>query len=184
VNNPQHPNDQPQPGYPPMAVPAPKKKGKAGKVFMLGCLLPLGLLVLVVILVVAFSAGGSKTPAPTGVPVGNDPTTAAQKASAQPAQPAQHTIVYSVTGSGKASSITYVTDGMTSQNQESDVALPWTKTLTLPTGEAFQMVSILAQGNGKGTIKVTITVDGKLYKEASATGYGIASANGNIGSLG
>jgi hypothetical protein len=31
-------------------------------------------------------------------------------------------------------------------------------------GQALQMVSILAQGNGSGTIEVTITVDGKVVK--------------------
>lgn len=94
-------------------------------------------------------------------------------------------MIYRVSGTAKkAFSITYTTDGMTSTNQESQVKLPWEKTLTLPAGEAFQMVSILAQGPGSGRIDVTITVDGQVIKEAHADCYGVASANQNIGSIG
>ncbi|MFJ8917218.1 hypothetical protein [Amycolatopsis sp. NPDC102389] len=120
-----------------------------------------------------------------GVPLGNDADTSAPE---QPAkqQATEHTVVYRVTGTGgaKAGNITYTTDGMTTSNQEANVKLPWEKTIKLPSGEALQMVSILAQGNGKGAIKVTIEVDGKLIKEASAQEYGVAHANENIGSLG
>lgn len=120
-----------------------------------------------------------------GVPPGNEAGTSAAE---QPAkqQATEHTVVYRVTGTGgaKAGNITYTTDGMTTSNQEANVKLPWEKTIKLPAGEALQMVSILAQGSGKGAIKVTIEVDGKLVKEASAEEYGIAHANENIGSLG
>ncbi|MER7859204.1 DUF4190 domain-containing protein [Amycolatopsis japonica] len=120
-----------------------------------------------------------------GVPPGNEAGTAAPE---QPAkqQATEHTVVYRVTGTGgaKAGNITYTTDGMTTSNQEANVKLPWEKTIKLPAGEALQMVSILAQGNGKGAIKVTIEVDGKVIKEASAEEYGVAHASENIGSLG
>ncbi|WP_168211385.1 hypothetical protein [Actinosynnema sp. ALI-1.44] len=43
---------------------------------------------------------------------------------------------------------------------------------------------ILAQGPGSGKIDLTIEVDGKLFKEAHADGYGVANASGNIGTLG
>ncbi|GAB3722024.1 hypothetical protein GCM10027598_36380 [Amycolatopsis oliviviridis] len=127
-------------------------------------------------------------PSAPGAPLGNDAGTQAGAPAQEPAkdQAAEHTVVYRVTGTGgaKAGSITYTTDGMTTTNQEANVKLPWEKTIKLPGGEALQMVSIMAQGSGKGAIKVTIEVDGKLIKEASAEEYGIAHANENIGSLG
>ncbi|WP_143267934.1 DUF4190 domain-containing protein [Amycolatopsis alba] len=124
-----------------------------------------------------------------GAPLGNDAgTSALAPAQEQPAQEpvTEHTVVYRVTGTGgaKAGNITYTTDGMTTSNQEANVKLPWEKTIKLPAGKSLQMVSILAQGSGKGSIKVTIEVDGKLIKEASAQEYGVAHANENIGSLG
>ncbi|HEY3467966.1 MAG TPA: hypothetical protein VGL47_22750, partial [Amycolatopsis sp.] len=82
-----------------------------------------------------------------------------------------------------ASSITYTTDGMTTTSQEANVKLPWEKKIELPGDQALQFVSILAQGGGSGSIKVTIEVDGKIFKEATAQGYGIANANGDIGTL-
>jgi hypothetical protein len=100
-------------------------------------------------------------------------------------RPAEHVVVYKVTGTGRASSITYTTDGMSTTSQASDVKLPWEKTIKLPSGEPLQLVSLLAQGSGgKGAIKATIEVDGKVFKEADAQGYGMAIANGDIGSLG
>ncbi|MEC3977447.1 DUF4190 domain-containing protein [Amycolatopsis sp. H20-H5] len=104
--------------------------------------------------------------------------------SADAAAATKHTVVYKVTGTGKAASITYTTDGMTTSSQASNVKLPWEKTIELPAGDAFQVVSILAQGSGKGTIKVAIEVDGKVVKEATADGYGVANASDNIGTLG
>ncbi|MFE6610972.1 DUF4190 domain-containing protein [Amycolatopsis sp. NPDC057786] len=120
-----------------------------------------------------------------GVPPGNEAGTSVPEQPAEQ-QATERTVVYRVTGTGgaKAGNITYTTDGMTTSNQEANVKLPWEKTIKLPAGEALQMVSILAQGSGKGSIKVTIEVDGKVIKEASAEEYGIAHANENIGSLG
>lgn len=134
-----------------------------------------------VVIGAANSADRGKTPAgePNGVAAGNE-----ANAAEQPAQTAEHVVVYRVDGSGSASSITYTTDGMTTTNQESNVKLPWEKTIKLPNGEALQLVSILAQGDGTGKIDVTITVDGKPFKEAHADGYGVAMANGNIGTAG
>jgi len=166
---------------PPAQKPAKKRKKWP---FVVG-----GLVVLLIVIIVSSNSGGTSTPQPTGTGTGNELSSAAQAPASQqaPAQPqaaAEHTVLYKVTGTAKASSITYTTDGMTSSNQESEVTLPWQKTIKLPTGEALQMVSILAQGSGKGTITATIEVDGKIVKQASADGYGIAMANGNIGELG
>ncbi|WAL67171.1 MmpS family transport accessory protein [Amycolatopsis cynarae] len=179
-------SEQPNPYVPP-APPAPAKKRRKWP-WVLG-----GVFLLVVIIAVANGGGNTPSQQATGAPAGSDKSTvaAAQPATQQPTQqpavqqPSTHTVVYKVSGKGPASSITYTTDGMTSTNQESNVKLPWTKTLTLPADQALQMVSIMAQGSGESSkIDVEIDVDGKMVKEAHADGYGIASANGNIGTLG
>ncbi|MFC9258027.1 DUF4190 domain-containing protein [Amycolatopsis thailandensis] len=123
-------------------------------------------------------------PSAPGTSLGNEAGAPVQEPAKE--QAGEHTVVYRVTGTGgaKAGNITYTTDGMTTTNQEANVKLPWEKTIKLPGGKSLQMVSILAQGSGKGAIKVTIEVDGKLIKESSAEEYGIAQANENIGSLG
>jgi hypothetical protein len=158
-------------------VPPPVKKKAKKWPWILGAI--------VLIAVVAGIAGGSKTPTTpaAGVPLGSD-STAPSVAAQAPAAAVAHTVIYKVSGTGKASSITYTTDGMTTTNQEADVKLPWTKTLSLPSGQALQMVSIIAQGSGKGTLSIEIEVDGKMFKQASAQGYGVAMANGDIGTLG
>ncbi|MEV6912309.1 DUF4190 domain-containing protein [Amycolatopsis sp. NPDC051071] len=149
-------------------------------------------LIVCILWTVAFSkavvdAANTLPTAPISVP-GASPGNEAGAPPQEPAKQAagEHTVVYRVTGTGgaKAGNITYTTDGMTTSSQEANVKLPWEKTIKLPGGEALQMVSILAQGGGKGAIKVTIEVDGKLIKEASAEGYGVAQANDNIGALG
>jgi len=97
---------------------------------------------------------------------------------------AKHTVVYKVTGTGKATDITFTTDGMTSTSQVANAKLPWEKRIELPGGQAVQLVSVVAQGSGSGSIHVTIEVDGKVFKEADAQGYGVATANGDIGNFG
>ncbi|MDT8912834.1 DUF4190 domain-containing protein [Amycolatopsis sp. PS_44_ISF1] len=105
-------------------------------------------------------------------------------AAAQGQAAAEHTVVYRITGTGKASSISYTVDGGTSTSSDSDVKLPWQKSIELPGGKAFQLVSILAQGGGSGSIHVSVEVDGKVLKEADASGYGVATANATVGAIG
>lgn len=170
--------------YPPAApMPIPPAKKKRRWPWIVGG-------VVVVLVVISIAAGGGKSgtssisgTSPTGVPAGNEATTAhavvaATTAPAQPVQPATHTVVYQVTGHGSLTDVTYTTDGMTTTNQESHATLPWTKTITLPRDQAFEQATILAQGATESTsITVTITVDGKVAKTASATGYGVATAD-------
>lgn len=90
------------------------------------------------------------------------------------------TVVYEVTGSGKALSITYTTDGMTSMEQQQNAALPFSKEISMP-AEAFQVFSVSAQNSGSGTISCKITVDGKVLKEASSNGqYSVVMCNGDV----
>jgi len=94
------------------------------------------------------------------------------------------TVVYEVTGTGTAGNITYTTDGLTSTEQVTDVPLPWSKTIELPTNEAIQIVQVLAQNGDSGEIAATITVDGEVVKSGKSSGaYAIVSVSESIGTL-
>jgi hypothetical protein len=124
-------------------------------------------------------------------PAGAATTTAAPVEAVAPPpaaeqKPAKRVVVYEVIGAGKANSITYTTDGMTSTEQVGDTPLPWSKTIELPADEAIQVVSVLAQaGDGTPEITAKITVDGVVVKEGKSSGqYAVVTVNENIGSLG
>jgi hypothetical protein len=172
-----HPSQQP---YPPQYIQQPQyapgpppKKSKVGKVIAIvgGVLL---------LLIIAAAMSGNR---PTGTT--STAPTVEQPAAQQPAAPAKRTVVYEVTGTGTANNITYNTDGLTSTQQETEVKLPWSKTVEMKAGEAFQMVSVLAQNGPSGEINVKITVDGKLVKDGKSSGaYAVVTVSENIGSLG
>jgi hypothetical protein len=115
----------PPPQYPTPQQPAPKK-GRAWLWITLAVVAGL-----IVIGAAANSGGGSS---PTGAPAGNEADTPNDP---EPAEASENVVVYQVTGAGAASSITYVTDGATTINQETNVHLPWKKTIRLPAGEAL-----------------------------------------------
>ncbi|SEO85648.1 DUF4190 domain-containing protein [Amycolatopsis saalfeldensis] len=142
-------------------------------------------LVVCIIWVAAFGkavsdSANSLPAAPPAVSLGTPAAAAPDKAAASD----KHTVVYKVTGTGKASTISYTNDGGTSTSSESNANLPWQKSIELPDGPAFQLVSIIAQGSGSGSIHVSIEVDGKVLKQSDASGYGLATADADIGSLG
>lgn len=98
--------------------------------------------------------------------------------SAQSATAKTQAITYTVEGKN-ASNITYTTDGAGSSEQQSNVKLPFTKTVNVPNG--FAVVSVMAQNGGLGSIKCKITkADGTVLKEAKSDGqYAIASCSGS-----
>ena len=84
-----------------------------------------------------------------------------------------HTVVYSVTGSGQANDITYATlqqgSGQNGEAQVTNVNLPWTKTITA--SGLFTSFSVSATvGSGGGTVTCTITEDGQQLNTNTATG--------------
>jgi hypothetical protein len=143
-------------------------------------------LVVCIIWVAAFGKAVSDTAnsLPVAPPVASLGATAAGAPGGAVTDAAKHTVVYKITGTGKAATISYTTDGMTSTSSESNVKLPWQKSIELPGGQAIQVVSVIAQAGGSGSIHVSIEVDGKVIKEADASGYGVATASGDIGALG
>jgi hypothetical protein len=169
-----------QPQHPAAQQAAPHKRKRVWPWIVLA--------VVVIIGAIAVASGNDNTNNDAhGVPAGNEePATAGAGGAgdqADSADPAVNTVIYRVTGTSPASMVTYSTDGLATINQEANVTLPWTKTITLPNDEPVQVVQIDAQGNGSGKVNVTITVNGKLIKEAHADGYGVAAANADIGTL-
>jgi hypothetical protein len=84
-----------------------------------------------------------------------------------------HTIVYSVTGTGTANDVTYDTlqegNGQSGEAQETNVTLPWTKTI-----HASGLVRVYSLGatvgSSGGSVTCSITEDGKLVSHNTAVG--------------
>lgn len=95
----------------------------------------------------------------------------------------QHTVVYSVTGTGQASNVTYSTvqegSGQNGEAQVTDVSLPWTKTI-----KASGLITLFdvsaTVGQDGGTVTCTITEDGKQLASNTASGA-FASADCTTG---
>lgn len=89
-----------------------------------------------------------------------------------------HTVVYKVTGTSKAASLTYTTDGSTSTEQLAGQKLPWSKTLQIKGLIPVYQVSAQNEAGQTGTVTCTIEVDGKVVKTATSKGAGaIASCD-------
>ncbi len=84
-------------------------------------------------------------------------------------------VTYRVTGSAALASVTYQNSG--GGTEQAEVALPWSQTITAPSGG---FVYISAQNKSEyGSVTCDIELDGKQYKTSTSTGeYGIASCSG------
>ena len=84
-------------------------------------------------------------------------------------------VIYKVSGSGGQASVTYQNAG--GGTEQAEVALPWSQTITAPSGG---FVYISAQNKGAyGSVTCEIDLDGKVYKTSISTGeYGIATCSG------
>ena len=84
------------------------------------------------------------------------------------------TVVYNVTGEGRAISITYVDDGGMMQT-EFNVPLPWSKEVSLPaSGGRAANITIINIGHD---VTCSVTVDGVEVTERS--GVGLTVCNGS-----
>ncbi len=84
---------------------------------------------------------------------------------------------YEVIGdSGAANNVTYeINNG---QQQDTKVALPWSKEFTI--GQGFQPLVLNAQNAGGGSISCRILVDGSVVSEHTSTGqYAVVSCSGS-----
>jgi hypothetical protein len=113
----------------------------------------------------------SSTPAPP-----SPSATASAPPSTEPSEPgnasAMQTVVYNVTGEGRAISITYVDDDGMMQT-EFNVPLPWSKEISLPaSGNAKANITIINIGHD---VTCSLTVDGVEVNER--TGVGLTVCN-------
>ncbi|BCO35241.1 MmpS family transport accessory protein [Mycobacterium heckeshornense] len=81
------------------------------------------------------------------------------------------TVVYSVTGEGRAISITYVDDGGVRQT-EFNVVLPWSKQVSLSSAQNTASVTIVNIGHD---VTCTVTVGGNQVRQR--TGVGLTTCN-------
>lgn len=83
-------------------------------------------------------------------------------------------VVYTISGSSEAGTITYST---ASGIEQADAAPPWTRTITVPNGTP---VTVSAQnGSEFGSVTCSINVDGVVISSNTSTAdYGVASCDG------
>ncbi len=123
----------------------------------------------------------SATPTPTTSRAPTTPSTAAPTIPAPPGSPTTtetgptQTVVYRVTGAGRAISITYVDTGGILQ-MEFNVVLPWSKEVRLgPPASDVASVTILNVGR---EVNCTVSVDGTQVRKRSGSGLTICAAAG------
>jgi hypothetical protein len=115
------------------------------------------------------------------VPTASPPPSAStpEPATTEPSPPADasamQTVVYNVSGNGRAISITYVdNDGM--MQTEFNVGLPWTKEVSLPeSGGKTPNVTIVNVGHD---VTCSVTVDGVEINQRSGVGLTICNGSG------
>jgi hypothetical protein len=123
------------------------------------------------------STPSSQRPVPTVPRSPSHTALAPAPATTEPGRPvdpsSMQTVVYSVTGEGRAISITYV-DNDAMMQTEFNVALPWTKEVSLPeSGSKTPNVTIVNIGHD---VTCTVTVDGVDIN--SRSGVGLTICNG------
>jgi Mycobacterium membrane protein len=115
----------------------------------------------------------SRTPTIPVLPLPTFPTTAPPTGSTVPG--ATETVVYDVSGDGRAINITYVDTGGVLQT-EFNVMLPWSKEVELPQpAEDSASVSIINVGR---EVTCSITVNGAPVQQRTGAGLTICSATG------
>lgn len=87
--------------------------------------------------------------------------------------PAKRTVVFEVTGTGKAFNVT-ATVGVTVHN-ESGVTLPWTRTVEVPAdAPSASVMLVVVAGPDGAEVHGRYTVDGTTVREGKASGpYGV-----------
>jgi hypothetical protein len=180
---------QPPPDQPPPEPPSGRPKAPRWLWIVAGASVLL-VAAMVIALVIANGTARKQTavPALPAMPNPSNPTSTASAApspSATASEPtstesspppdasAMQTVVYDVTGEGRAISITYVdNDGM--MQTEFNVGLPWSKQVSLPaSGSAKANVAIVNIGHD---VSCTVTVDGVEVNQR--TGVGLTVCNG------
>lgn len=94
-----------------------------------------------------------------------------------PPASAKQVVVFEVTGSGKAFTVT-ATVGTAVQN-ETNVTLPWSRTVEMPADEASVMLVVVAGPDG-AEVHGRYTINGTTVREGKASGpYGVLTITGS-----
>ncbi|GFG75267.1 MmpS family transport accessory protein [Mycobacterium botniense] len=118
----------------------------------------------------------SGTPSTAPLPTTTNPTTAAPTNTSpteSTSAAAMQTVVYTVTGEGRAISVTYADSGGVKQT-EFNVALPWSKEVSLPSHDVAS-VTIINIGHD---VTCSLTVNGVQVRQHTGVGLTICSAGG------
>jgi Mycobacterium membrane protein len=133
---------------------------------------------ILLVIVAALTVGGMVY-GPSVMSIGGLPTTEAasvisqEPVSSAPPKPATRTVVFEVTGTGTASSIT-ATAGASVQH-ESNVSLPWTRTVEMRADRLSEFVTLIVVAGADGAeVRGRYTIDGTTVREGKASGpYGV-----------
>jgi hypothetical protein len=176
---------QPPPDQPP-PEPAPGRPKAPRWLWIVATAAVLLVAALVIALVIANGTARKQTAVPA-LPTMPNPSSTASRApspsapsgpsntesSPPPDASAMQTVVYDVTGEGRAISITYVDDDGMMQT-EFNVGLPWSKQVSLPASSSAKAnVAIVNIGHD---VSCTVTVDGVEVNQR--TGVGLTVCNG------
>lgn len=180
---PQGQHGPPAGGWPP-PQPAPKKRRRWPWI--------LGGIILLIVLISAVNGGGNQPSTPVAAPVAPP----VQQQPAAPVPPVQlpavpapqadtassDTITYEVTGSGTATSVTYIKDKNMGQEQIASAKLPWSKQVQFDGGTfSFQPLSLVAQnGQSGGNITCKISKNGQEITSSTSSGpFAVVTCSGN-----
>lgn len=175
------PNQPPPPqyqfagGYQPPQPPARKKHKKWPWI--------VGAVALLFLIMAVF--GGGETPPTTPAAGVGQPSSAAPAAPSEDASASEApaggsgTVVYEVTGEGRATNVTYSSNGSGGQSQRTNVRLPFRDEIQAE--EFFGFYSVVAQnGQSGGTITCKITKDGEVIGEGESEGaFAVVTCNGS-----
>lgn len=108
-----------------------------------------------------------------GRPVAVEPTLPPPQLLPPPPQAAKRTVVFEVTGTGKAFNVT-ATVGTTVHN-ESGVTLPWTRTVEVPAdAPSASVMLVVVAGPDGAEVHGSYKIDGTTVREGKASGpYGV-----------
>lgn len=92
-----------------------------------------------------------------------------------------HTVVYTVTSDAPMAGMITYSVGKVAQEQATDAALPWSKTLTMGGAVPFDrptMILLAQSGKGATSISCEITLDGAVVAKQTSTGpYATVTCN-------
>jgi hypothetical protein len=124
------------------------------------------------------ATAGNPVAAPGSPPAATTTTTASVPVPASTTPKSPHFLVINLTGSGTLSTLTYVVAGKSTT--ETGVAVPWRKSLELPSGMGQQEWSLHGE-LARGSVQSEVTLDGQVITQGSISGGGEFNLSGSVG---